>query len=76
VTYLIHKASEETRVQEYETITSFMRENQALKEELALHRKAWNGIIMLANKAIQAITTITKSPATVNTKVAGADKDY
>jgi hypothetical protein len=52
ITYLIHKVSEETRTQEYKTITSFIRENQALEEELALHQKAWNKIIILANKVI------------------------
>jgi hypothetical protein len=76
MTYLIHKVSEETRTQEYETIASFMRENQALEEELALHQKAWNETIILANKAIQAITTIRKSLITVDTKVAGAEKDW
>ncbi len=40
MTYLIYKVSEETRAQEYETIASFIRENQALEEELALYWKA------------------------------------
>ena len=76
MTYLIHKVSEETRAQEYETIASFMRENQALEEELARHQKAWNGTIMLANEVIQAITTFRKSLTTVDTKVAGVEKDW
>jgi len=75
-TYLIHKVSEETRTQEYETIASFMRENQVLEEELALHQKAWNETIILANEVIQAITTIRKSLITADTKVAGAEKDW
>jgi hypothetical protein len=37
MTFLIYKVSEEIRTQEYETITLFMRENQALEEELALY---------------------------------------
>lgn len=76
MTYLIHKVSEDTRTQEYETIASFIRENQALEEELALHRKAWNGTIFMANEVIQAITAIRKSLITVDTKVAGAEKDW
>jgi hypothetical protein len=49
MTYLIYKVSEERRTQEYETIASFMRENQALEEELALHQKAWNGLHFHSN---------------------------
>jgi len=37
MTYLIYKVSEEIRTQEYETITSFIRENQVLEEELTLY---------------------------------------
>lgn len=76
MTYLIHKVSEETRTQEYETIASFMRENQALEEELALYRKSWDGAILLANEVIQAITIIRKSLITVGTRVKGAEKDW
>ena len=50
-----------------------MRENQALEEELALHQKAWDGAIIMANKVIQAIR---KSFIMVDTKVAGAEKDW
>ena len=76
MTYLIYKVSEETRTQEYETIASFVRENQALEEELALYQKAWNGTITMANEIIQAITSIRKSLVTVDTEVAGAEKDW
>lgn len=76
MTYLIHKVSEETRIQEYETIASLMRENQALKEEIAGYQKLWDGAIIMANEVIQAITTIRKSLATLGTKVAGAEKDW
>ena len=76
MTYLIHKVSEETRTQEYETIASFMRENQALEEELARHHKLWDGAIIMANEVIQAITTIRKSLITVDTKAAVAEKDW
>lgn len=58
---LIHEVSEEAKDQEYKTIASYRRENQALEEELALHRKAWNGTIMLANKVIEAVTIIKNS---------------
>jgi hypothetical protein len=37
MTYLIRKVLEETRAQEHQTIASYIRENQALEEELALH---------------------------------------
>ena len=53
-----------------------MRENQALEEELARHQKLWDGAIIMANEVIQAITTIRKSLITVDTKVAGAEKDW
>jgi hypothetical protein len=76
MTCLIHKVSEETRAQEYQTIASYMRENQALEEELALHQRAWNGTIMLANEVIQASTIIKKSLTTVDAKVASAEKEW
>ena len=76
MTYLIHKVSEETRAQEYKTIASFIRENQSLEEELARHQKAWNRTIMLANKVIQAITTFRKSLTIVDSRIAGAEKDW
>ena len=53
MTGLVRKVSEETRAQEYNPIASFMRENQALEEEVACHQKTWNGTIMLANEVIQ-----------------------
>ncbi len=53
-----------------------MEENQALEEELALHRRAWNGTIMLVNDVIQAITIIKKSLITVDANVASAEKDW
>ena len=76
MTCLIRKVSEETRAQEYQTIDSYIRENQALEEELALHRRAWNGTIMLANEVIQAITIIKKSLITVDANVASAEKEW
>jgi hypothetical protein len=76
MTYLICKVSEETRAQEYQMIASYMRENQALEEELALHRRAWNGTVMLANEVIQASTIIKKSLITVDANAASAVKDW
>jgi hypothetical protein len=76
MTCLIRKVSEETRAQEYQTIDSYIRENQALEEELALHRRAWNGTIMLANEVVQAITIIKKSLITVDANVASAEKEW
>ncbi|KAH6700625.1 hypothetical protein BKA61DRAFT_461657, partial [Leptodontidium sp. MPI-SDFR-AT-0119] len=70
------QVSEEIRTQEYETTASFMRENQALGEELALHQKEWNGSIIIANEALQSITTIRKSLITVDIKAADAEKDW
>jgi hypothetical protein len=76
MTYLICKVLEETRTQEYQTIACYMRENQAYEEELALHQRAWNGTIMLANEVIQAITTIKKSLIKVDVNVARAEKEW
>ena len=76
MTCLVRKVSEETRVQEYRTIASYTRENQALEDELALYRMAWNGTIMLANEVIQAITIIEKSLIIVDAGVASAEKDW
>ena len=76
MTYLIRQVSEETRLQEYQTIASYMRENQALEEELELYRKAWNGTIMLANEVIKAITVLKRSLITVDANVASAEKDW
>jgi hypothetical protein len=76
MTCLIRKVSEETRAQEHQTIASYIRENQALEEELALHQMAWNGTIMLANEVIQANTTIKKSLITVDANVASAEKEW
>ena len=76
MTCLIRKVSEETRAQEHQTIASYIRENQALEEELALHRRAWNGTIMLANEVIQAYTIIKKSLITVNANVVSAEKEW
>ena len=52
MTCLVRKVSEETRVQEYRTIASYTRENQALEDELALYRMAWNKTIILTNEVI------------------------
>jgi hypothetical protein len=76
MTSLVRKVSEDTRDQEYRTIASYMRENQALEDELALHQMAWNGTIMLANQVIQAITSIGKSLIIVDAGIARAEKDW
>ena len=73
---LIHEVSEEAKDQEYETIASYRRENQALEEELALHRKTWNGTIMLANKVIETVTMIKKSVVTVDVKLEDAEREW
>lgn len=73
---LIHEVSEEAKDQEYETIASYRRENQALEEELALHRKAWNGTIMLANKVIETVTMIKKSVVTVDINLEDAQREW
>ena len=73
---LVRKVSEETRLQEYRMIESYMRENQALEDELALHRTAWNGTIMLANEVTQAIMTIENGLIIVDAGVASAEKDW
>jgi hypothetical protein len=73
---LIQNVSEEIRAQEYQTIASYIRENQALEEELAFHRRAWNGTIMLANEVIQASAIIKKSLITVDANVASAEKEW
>jgi len=76
MTGLVRKVSEETRVQEYHTIACYMRENQALEDEIALHRMAWTGTIMLADEVIQAITIIEEGLITVDASVASAEKDW
>jgi hypothetical protein len=76
MTYLIRKVEEETTAQEYQTIASYMRENQALEEELALHRRTWNGTIMLVHEVIQASAIIKKSLITVDANVASAEKEW
>lgn len=73
---LIHEVSEEAKDQEYETIASYRRENQALEEEIALHRKAWNGTIMLANKVIETVTMIKKSVVTVDINLEDAQREW
>jgi hypothetical protein len=73
---LIHKVTEETMAQEYRTIASYMEENQTLEEELELHRKVWNGTIMVANTVIIAVKTIEKSLIAVNVNAASAEKDW
>lgn len=76
MTYLMYRVSEQTRTQEYETIASFTRENQALEGEVALHQKVWNGTISIANEVIQIITTIRRSLVKVETKVESAEKTW
>jgi hypothetical protein len=76
MTHLVRKVSEETRVQQYRTIAFYMREIQELEDELALHRRAWSGAIMLANEVMPAIMIIKKSLITVDAGVARAEKDW
>jgi hypothetical protein len=73
---LIRQVSEETRVQELQTIASYIEEIQALEDELALHRREWNGTIMLANEVIKVITVIKKGLITVHTNMARAEKNW
>lgn len=73
---LIHEVSEEAKDQEYETVASYRREIQALEEELELHRKTWNGTIMLANKVIEIVTMIKKSVVTVDVKLEDAEREW
>ena len=74
--FLIRKLSEETRAQEYETIATYMREIQALEEELVLYRRTWNGTIMLANEVIKAVTVIKRYLIKVNTEMANAEREW
>jgi hypothetical protein len=53
-----------------------MRENQALEDEIALHRMAWTRTIMLVDEVIRAITIIEKGLITVNISVASAEKNW
>jgi argininosuccinate lyase len=76
MTGLTRQVSGEIRIQEYQTIATYMRENQTLKEELALFRKAWNETIMLVNKVVQVIAIIERSLTAVDTEVASAEKDW
>jgi len=76
MTYLIRKVSEELRAQEYETVAAYIRENQALEEELALRRRAWGGTIMLADEVIQASANIKSSLITIDANVASAEKEW
>jgi hypothetical protein len=76
MTSLIRKVSEETRLQEYQTIACYMGENQALKDEIALHQMTWTGTILLADEVVRLIKSIKKSLITVETSVASAEKDW
>jgi hypothetical protein len=73
---LIREVSEEAKDQEYETIASYRRENQALEDELALYRKTWNGTIMLANKIIETVTKIKESIVTVDINLEDAEREW
>ena len=72
--YLHRRVAEETRTQEYETLASFTRENQALEEELTRYQRVWDGSITMANDVIQVIMMIRKSLVTVEKKVAGSEE--
>jgi hypothetical protein len=74
--YLSRRVTEETRTQEYETIASFMKENQALEEELIRYQQVWDGSITMANNVIQAIRMIRKSLVTVDRKAAGSEEKW
>jgi hypothetical protein len=73
---LIRSVSEEIRAQEYQTITSYIRENQVLEEKLEQYRGEWKGTIMLANEVMQAITIIKESRTRVDANAASAEKDW
>jgi hypothetical protein len=76
MTSLTRIVSEETRVQEYQTIASYMKEIEALEEELALHQREWNGTITLVNEVIKFIMAIKNSLLTVDTNLASAQKKW
>jgi hypothetical protein len=76
MTRLVRHVSKETRVQEYQTIACYMRENLMLEDEIALHRRTWTETIMLADEVIRAIMIIKKSLITVEASVASVEKDW
>jgi hypothetical protein len=76
MTYLHHMVSEELTEQEHQLIATYESENRMLEEELALHREAWNGTIMLANTVIRAVAIIKKSQVTFDKVVEDAEKDW
>lgn len=76
IAYLIRKVEEETRLQEYETIASYTRENQVLEEELELYRKLWNGTIRLANEVIKFITVMKRSLVKTDVNEANAERNW
>jgi hypothetical protein len=76
MTELIRMVSEETKIQEYQMIHSYIKENQALEEDLAHYRKIWAGRLHVVNEALQAITTMRSSFRTLKKKAASAEKDW
>lgn len=72
---LIGEVEEEIRLQEYQTISYYMREIRALEDELALHKRVWNRTTTVANKVIKAITVIRKGIVMMDKVEAGAGKD-
>jgi hypothetical protein len=74
--YLIRQVSEETRLQEGRTIDTYLKEIQALEEELALHQRAWNGTIMVVNKVIEVITVLGKSLNALNVNLERAEAEW
>jgi hypothetical protein len=48
---LVREVEEEIRLKKYQTISCYMREIRALEEELALHRRVWNGTITVRTKS-------------------------
>lgn len=76
MTDLIHMILEESRAQESQLIATYTNEIRMLEEELALHREAWNGTIMLANKVIQAVAIIKSRLVILSNKAEDADKGW
>lgn len=76
MTHLIQMVSEESTAQAYQLIATYTNETRMLEEELTLHREAWNGTIMLANKVLQAVATIKRILVILGNKEDGAEKGW
>ncbi|KAF8852977.1 hypothetical protein BDZ45DRAFT_599234 [Acephala macrosclerotiorum] len=73
---LMRNVAEEIRLQEYQTIATYMRENQQLAEEAERYRIAWNQTIKFLNQAICSITSIHRALASMDSNVTKAEKDW